>query len=315
MSNTTPLISVPTILVIGSTGQIGFELLNALAPIGKVVAATHDEVDLGDLNAMRLALTKYRPHIVVNAAAYTAVDQAEADEEKARRINAWAPGVLAAEVANLGGMIVHYSTDYVFDGSARSPYKETDTPNPINAYGRTKLEGEREVERSGAPYLILRTSWVFAARGKNFVHTILRLARERDEVRVVNDQWGSPTSAAAVARATTLVLRFILENGGVTTASNFNGIYHLTSSGQTTWYDFARRILAIASRSDPGLRSTLKPITSAEYPTPARRPRNSVLDCQKALDTFGVALPPWEVQLDEVMATLMSAPSPSPVDA
>jgi len=270
---------------------VGWELERTLAPLGEVIATDRSTLDLSDIDAVRRVVREVKPEIIVNAAAYTAVDRAESEPELAMRINGIAPRVLAEEAKRLGALLLHYSTDYVFDGTKSTPYVESDVPSPINAYGQSKLAGEQAIEASGASHLILRTSWVYGPRGKNFLLTMLRLARERDELHVVNDQRGTPTSAIALASATAQILW--------RRRAEANGLCHLTSAGETTWFGFAEAIL---ERAHPKLKSVprLVPITTAEYVTPAKRPANSVLDCSNASRSLGVQLADWRSGLDDV---------------
>jgi dTDP-4-dehydrorhamnose reductase len=235
--------------------------------------------------------------MVVNAAAYTAVDKAETETELCRQINAVAPGVLAGEAKKLGALMVHYSTDYIFDGAKASPYVETDAPNPLGAYGRSKLEGDRAVKASGANHLIFRLCWVYGARGQNFMLTVQRLAREREKLRVVDDQFGCPTWSRMIAETTTLALKQVLASAD---SSVFNGEYHLAASGQTNWHGFASRIIELMPETERKCRA-VEQITTPEYPTPAKRPANSVLDCGKLQKTFGLRLPDWEASLRQVL--------------
>jgi dTDP-4-dehydrorhamnose reductase len=276
------------ILLTGKNGQVGWELARALLPLGRVHAFGHAELDLADAAAVRRTLDEVRPDIIANAAAYTAVDKAEGEPEQANAVNAAAPALLAHEAARRGALLIHYSTDYVFDGAKSTPYVETDATNPLGAYGRSKLAGEAGIRAAGCDHLIFRTSWVYAARGANFLRTILRLAAERDELRVVNDQVGAPTWARLIAEATAHALRQAMqERSGGTFAS---GVYHLTAAGETSWHGFASAI--VAGRS--GLRvKTVTPITTAEYPLPAPRPANSRLDTGAFRARFGLALPDW----------------------
>jgi dTDP-4-dehydrorhamnose reductase len=274
------------ILLTGRNGQVGWEVQKALAPLGELTALGRAELDLSDAGRLREAVREANPDVIVNAAAYTAVDKAESEREAAFAVNATAPGILAEEAKRNGALLVHYSTDYVFDGAKPVPYVEEDEPNPINVYGASKLAGERAIAGSGCRYLILRTSWVYGPRGSNFLLTILRVARERPELPVVDDQIGAPTSSRAIARATAQVLR-----------PGAHGTYHLSAAGQVSWCGFARAILARA-----GVATAVVPIRSADYPAAARRPRNSRLDCSRLRETFGVALAPWEAGLAEVMA-------------
>ena len=272
------------ILLTGRNGQVGWELLKALAPLGEIVAPDRARLDLRDPARTREAVRGANPDVIVNAAAYTAVDHAESEREAAFALNAAAPGVLAEEAKRSGALLVHYSTDYVFDGSKPAPYVEEDEPNPINVYGASKLAGERAIAAAGCRHLILRTSWVYGPRGSNFMLTMLRLARERPELRVVDDQVGAPTSSLAIARATAQLLR-----------PGAHGTYHLSAAGRTSWCGFARAILARA-----GIATPVTAIRSEDYPTPARRPRNSRLNCTRLRADFGLALAPWEEQLAEV---------------
>lgn len=282
------------ILLTGSTGQVGYELARSLQGLGEVVALDRAQMDLADLDQVRDMVRSVKPGLIVNPAAYTAVDQAQAEPELAHRINALAPGVMAAEASALGAAMVHYSTDYVFDGSLARAYVETDTIGPINVYGQTKLAGEQAVAAAGIPHLILRTSWVYGMRGKNFLLTMLRLAQEREELRVVSDQHGAPTWSRTIA-ATSAHILAQASAGGSRWWDEHSGVYHLSSQGQTTWCGFAEAIIANA-----GLACRVTPISSAEYPVPAPRPANSVLDSAKLIARFG-ALPEWKVALDECM--------------
>ena len=272
------------ILLTGRNGQIGWELERALGPLGLVIATDRTALDLADADAVRRAMRDTKPDVIVNAAAYTAVDKAESEREPAFAINATAVGVLAQEARSLGALLVHYSTDYVFDGTKAAPYVEDDAPNPINVYGASKLAGERAVQASGCAYLLLRTSWVYGPRGSNFLLTILRAAREKPELRVVDDQVGAPTSGRAIAEATARLFR-----------SGARGLYHLSAAGQVSWCGFARAILARAAVATP-----VAAIRTEDYPTPAKRPRNSRLDCSRLRADFGLSLAPWEEQLSEV---------------
>jgi dTDP-4-dehydrorhamnose reductase len=300
-----------TILLTGKTGQIGSHLSPLLENLGEFVAPNRNELNLSNADAIRSAVRDLRPSLIVNAAAYTAVDAAENDEESAYKINADAPAVLAEEAKKIGAVIVHYSTDYVFDGLKRTPYTESDATNPINAYGRTKLAGEQAVRESGASHLIFRTSWVYSTRGRNFMLTILRLASERDELRVVGDQVGSPTCAADIAAATTQILTYIFQRGNYASLiPGLCGIYHMTAAGQTSWYDFARAIiekakavscdlswLMAATRGHTLLAKCVVPISTKEFRSPTARPGYSVLSNSLLAERFGVELPSWRNQL------------------
>jgi dTDP-4-dehydrorhamnose reductase len=272
------------ILLTGANGQVGWELQKALVPLGELTAPGRAELDLAQPKQIREAVRAARPEVIVNAAAYTAVDQAESERDAAFAVNAAAPGILAEEAKRAGVLLVHYSTDYVFDGAKPAPYVEEDTPNPLNVYGASKLAGERAIAASGCRRLILRTSWVYGPRGKNFFLTMLRLAKKRPELRVVDDQVGAPTSSLAIARATAQLLR-----------ADAQGLYHMSAAGETSWCGFARAILARA-----GIATPVIAIRTADYPAPARRPRNSRLDCSQLRMAFGTSLPSWETQLAEV---------------
>lgn len=298
----------PRILVIGAAGQLGWELCRALPPLGELVAAARTgaasgvatcTVDVADANAVRRLLAEVEPTVVVNAAAYTAVEGAEQEPQQAHAVNAEAPRILAEEVRRGRGLLVHYSTDYVFDGSSARPYTEADEPNPLNVYGASKLAGERAVAHSGARHLILRTSWVYAARGRNFLLTMLRAAREREVLSVVDDQVGAPTAARGLAELTAQILAQARVAGDDWLAERC-GLYHAAASGECSWYGFAR---AIFDHAPPVRRPReLRPVTSAEYPSRAARPPSSRLDCGKLHASFGLALAPWEEDLARVMA-------------
>ena len=291
------------ILVPGKTGQVGSELLGALAPLGEVIALDRGQMDLTNADSIRKAIREAKPGIIVNAAGYTTVDKAEAEPDLAMQVNGVAPGIMAEEAKRIGAILVHYSTDYVFDGERDQPYTEDDTPNPVNIYGKTKLAGERAIEAVGGAYLILRTSWVYSARGTNFVLTILRLARERNELSVVDDQAGSPTWARALAQSTADLLR---RTGLIPSHS---GVYHLSATGHTSRYEFARAIIRIM-RELSGIVdgwASVKPIASEHYPLPARRPRHPVTSTEKIKRVFGVEMPHWEDQLRAFLAGLPGA--------
>jgi dTDP-4-dehydrorhamnose reductase len=296
-----------TILLTGASGQVGWELRRTLAPLGRVVAPSSTELDLADPDAIRRVTREVRPHLIVNPAAYTAVDRAEDEPELAMAVNGIAPGVLAEEAKRIHAMLVHYSTDYVFDGSKPGPYRENDPPCPVSSYGRSKLAGEEAILATGVPHVIFRTSWVYGARGKNFMRTILRLAGERDSLKVVDDQIGAPTWSRMIAEATALALK----NSELPAAT---GTFHLTCAGSTSWHGFARAIVEehlnrFEAGGAPQLRlrsEAIEAIPSEQYPTPAKRPANSVLDNGKLIKTFGLELPDWRdclgMALDE-MAT------------
>jgi dTDP-4-dehydrorhamnose reductase len=306
----------PTILLTGKTGQVGSELHRLLPRLGEVVAPGRQELDLLDPDKIRQAVRDIRPQLIVNAAAYTAVDTAETDEANARVINAEAPAVFAEEARKLGAALVHYSTDYVFDGLKRTPYHEADSPNPMNVYGKTKLAGEQAIRESGVPHLVFRTAWVYAQQGRNFLLTILRLATEREELKIVCDQIGAPTCARDIATATTRILTDILERGsGASALSNYSGTYHMTAAGETTWYDFANAIVAEAARFSkkaPWFATATRgrqlvtrhvfPITAEEYRSPAPRPAYSVLSNSRLAQAFGFRLVDWHTQLQQCFA-------------
>lgn len=293
------------ILLLGKDGQVGWELQRALAPLGELRACGRAEADFSDPESLRGLVRGFAPDIIVNAAAYTAVDKAESDEVAARTCNAVAPGVLAEEAAACGAWLVHYSTDYVFDGTNKGAWVETDQANPLSVYGRTKYEGEERIRASGALHLILRTSWVFAARGDNFAKTMLRLGKERETLNVVGDQHGAPTGAELLADSTTLALqRIALAGSG---ARELSGTYHLTASGSTTWHAYARHVLAQARAYGVVLRTSpdaVQPIATSAFPTPATRPANSRLDCSKFCTNFGMVLPDWRYHVNRLIAEL-----------
>jgi dTDP-4-dehydrorhamnose reductase len=285
------------ILLIGKNGQVGWELRRTLAPLAEVVAVDYPEINLTDTPVLRALVAATNPSVVVNAAAYTAVDKAETETELCRQVNAVAPGVLAEAAKKVGALMVHYSTDYVFDGTNTLPYVETDAPNPLGAYGRAKLDGDRAVKASGADHLIFRLCWVYGARGQNFMLTMQRLARERETLRVVGDQLGCPTWSRMIAETTALALKQVLAGAD---RSGFNGEYHLAAFGQTSWHGFASRIVELMPEAERKCRA-VEQITTPEYPTPAKRPANSVLDCGKLHKTFGLRLPHWETSLRQVL--------------
>lgn len=293
----------PRILLTGASGQLGWELHRLLAPLGEVVAPGRAGLDLENEAALRSAVRDSRPAAVVNAAAFTAVDRAEDEEDRAHAVNAVAPGVLAQEAARAGALMVHYSTDYVFDGSAGRPYREDDATAPLGVYGRTKLQGEAAVAAAGGPHLILRTSWLYGTRGHNFLRTMLRLAREREELRVVSDQTGAPTWSRMAAAATAAVLARLREDGRFTLPVALAGVYHLSAGGETTWHGFARALLAADPARAEQRCARVVAIPTSEFPTPARRPAYSVLDNSRLAGAFGVRLPRWDRQLALCLAS------------
>jgi dTDP-4-dehydrorhamnose reductase len=302
LANPTP--GAPIILLTGADGQVGLEARNALAPLGRVVAVRRSEVDLTDREELRALVQRVQPNVIVSAAAYTAVDRAETERDVAFAVNAEAPKVLAQEAARLGALLVHYSTDYVFDGTKATAYTEEDEPAPLGVYGESKLAGDRAIMTSGSAHLIFRTSWVYAARGRNFMLTMLRLARERETLRVVNDQRGVPTPARLIATTTASVLGQCAGEGGFSLPEQRSGVYNLTARGVASWYEFARRILELDPRREEQRCREIVPITTAEFPTPARRPASSVLDVGKVERTFGLRMPEWEKALERVMEEL-----------
>ncbi len=292
----------PRLLLIGANGQVGWELRRTLAGLGDVVAASLEgeygpAIDLMDAGALQRLVHDTQPDAVVNAAAYTAVDRAETERADAQRVNAEAVGELGELLAPRGTPIVHYSTDFVFSGTCDRPYVEEDSPAPLNVYGETKLGGERALLESGAKALVFRTSWVYGARGANFLRTMLRLFKEREELRVVDDQIGSPTWSRMLAEMTALVLYRVIHDG--LDLDQVGGLYHLTGSGQASWYGFAGAILEAS-----GLESNLIPIPTSEYPAPAKRPMYSVLDNRRFQRTFGLAMPDWRVSLTQCLEEL-----------
>jgi dTDP-4-dehydrorhamnose reductase len=284
------------ILLFGRNGQVGWELQRSLAPLGELVALDRAGAqglcgDLADPNGVAQTVRSVRPDVIVNAAAYTAVDKAESDADAARTINAIAPGTMAAAAREVDALLVHYSTDYVFDGSGTRPWTETDSTGPLGVYGQTKLEGEQRIGQALTRHLVLRTSWVYAARGGNFAKTMLRLAREREELKVVADQVGAPTGADLLADVTAHAVRSLLAGGGAP------GIYHVAASGATSWHEYARFVVTHAQQAGHQLKAgpeRVLPIPSSAFTTPARRPHNSRLATTRFQTTFGLALPPWE---------------------
>ena len=289
------------ILLTGKNGQLGWELGRALSPLGEVNAPDRAGLDLADTERIVSAVRSARPDVVVNAAAYTAVDQAESEPDAAFAINARAVVVLAEEARRAGALFIQYSTDYVFDGTKEGPYVEDDIPNPLNVYGRSKLAGDLAVRSAGGPHIILRTSWLYAARGENFLLTMRRLLREKGTVRVVSDQIGAPTSAGSLADATAEVLRQFSS-----APRNLSGTYHATAGGSTSWHGFASEIARFEQAGAPRPLHVV-PIPSIDYPAPAPRPKNSRLSNEKLLRTFGVRLPPWQACLEACYAQLRSS--------
>lgn len=289
------------ILLTGKNGQVGFELQRALAPLGKVIAVDQAECNLADQKAIRYLVDEIRPDIIVNPAAYTAVDKAESEPDSAFAINGVAPGIFGEEAAKIKALVVHYCTDYVFDGTKQTYYTEEDTPNPQSIYGKSKLAGEQALRQRTKNHLVFRTSWVFGAHGGNFAKTMLKLAAERESLNVVADQFGAPTSAALIADVTAQIVGQYLRQG----QHDFPfGMYNLVAAGETTWFDFAKTVIDAAHRAGKPLKikpENIRPITTDEYPLPAPRPANSRLATHKLQKTFGLHLPPWQEGLDHIL--------------
>ncbi|KWB25481.1 dTDP-4-dehydrorhamnose reductase [Burkholderia cepacia] len=293
---------MPRILITGSSGQVGFELQRALAPLGELLVPKRKDLDLSDVGTLAERLTTLQPDVIVNPAAYTAVDLAESQSALAHAINADAPGVMASWAASRKVPFIHYSTDYVFDGTKAEPYLEEDITHPLSVYGQSKLAGETAVRAACSRHLILRTSWVVGAHGKNFLKTILRLAQEREQLNVVADQVGAPTTASFIADVTAHVLARAL-------SPSFSdwGTYHLAAAGETTWHDYARRIVQLAEESGIALKlkqDAIQAVPTSAYPTAATRPANSRLNCSKLANTFDLYMQPWQYGIDHVFAQL-----------
>lgn len=294
------------ILLLGKSGQVGWELQRSLAVLGRVTALDHDSTehcgDFANPEGVRETVRALRPDVIVNAAAHTAVDKAESEPEIARLLNATTPGVLAEEAARLGTWLVHYSTDYVFDGSGTRPWVETDAPAPLSVYGATKLEGEQRIQQTGCRHLILRTSWVYAARGGNFAKTMLRLGSERERLTVIDDQWGAPTGADLLADVTAHAVRHLQSRPGD------GGLYHCVASGETTWHSYAKYVLEHARQARPAIElkaTEVAPVPTSAFPTPARRPHNSRLDTTRLQTTFGLVLPPWKQGVARMLTEIL----------
>jgi len=299
--------SAPIILITGTNGQVGFELRRSFAPLGRVVALDRSTCDLSEPDALRRAVRQYRPDVVLNPAAYTAVDRAQAESELAYAVNGVAPGILAEEARALGSLFVHYSTDYVFDGEKSSPYVETDAAGPRSVYGKSKLAGEQAVATVGGPHLVLRTSWVAGQHGSNFAKTMLRLGRERETFNVVADQFGAPTSAALIADVTAQIVgRFWLHGA----RDHFpTGLYHLAAAGETSWHLYAREVLTYAAQCGAALKASperVVAIPACDYPLPAPRPTNSRLDTSRLRETFGIHLPGWQDGIYHLLDGILS---------
>lgn len=297
------------ILLFGKSGQVGWELQRSLAPLGDLIALDHDSTELcGDftnLSGIAGTIRVVAPDVIVNAAAHTAVDKAESEAELVRTINALAPGVLAQEAEHINAWMVHYSTDYVFDGGGETPWLETDAPSPLNVYGTTKLEGERLIQQSGCRHLIFRTSWVYGTRGGNFAKTMLRLAQERDSLKVINDQIGAPTGADLLADVTSHAIRAARQH------TVLSGLYHLVAAGETSWHGYASFVLDFASRSGIPLKVTpgaIESVPTSAFPTPARRPHNSRMDTAKLQHAFSLQLPQWQTGVARMLSELLDKP-------
>jgi dTDP-4-dehydrorhamnose reductase len=288
------------ILLTGKGGQVGHELQQALAPIAEVIAVGTDDCDFTEAYAIEALVSHVKPHVIVNPAAYTAVDKAESEPDRAVAINAMAPGVLAKQAQRLDALLIHYSTDYVFDGTQKTPYTEVDRPNPQSVYGATKLSGETAIQQQGARHLILRTSWVYGLRGQNFPKTMLRLAAEREALNVVADQWGAPTSASLLANVTARLL-----SQPITAAQS--GVYHVSASGRTNWHAYACRVIERARALGWPIKvgaQAVNAIPTSAYPTPAKRPPSGCLDTRKFQETFGINLPAWDSEVDAFVNAL-----------
>ncbi|MDR3003371.1 MAG: dTDP-4-dehydrorhamnose reductase [Acidovorax sp.] len=295
------------ILLLGKDGQVGWELQRSLAPLGELVALGRSGApglcgDMADLQGLAQTVRQLRPDVIVNAAAHTAVDRAESEPELARTLNALAPEVLAQEAQALGALLVHYSTDYVFDGSGNAPRAETDAVAPLSVYGSSKLKGEQGIQAAGCSHLIFRTSWVYAARGGNFAKTMLRLAQEREELTVVDDQWGAPTGADLIADVTAHAIRHVLQH------SQDAGLYHLVAQGATNWHAYAGYVVEQARQMQPTLAikaKEIRPVPSSAFPTPAQRPQNSRLDAHKLQKTFSLQLPAWQQGVNRMLHEIL----------
>jgi dTDP-4-dehydrorhamnose reductase len=294
------------ILLFGKNGQVGWELQRSLAPLGELVVLDHDSKDFcgsfTDLEGLAKTVRAIKPDVIVNAAAHTAVDKAESEPELVRILNALAPGVLAQEAKRANAWLIHYSTDYVFDGGGKKPWLETDATAPLSVYGTTKLEGEQLIQQSGCQHLIFRTCWVYGARGGNFAKTMLRLARERDSLSVINDQIGAPTGADLLADITAHAIRTAQQRPEV------SGLYHLVAGGETSWYSYASFVIDFAQRAGVELKvasDAIKPVPTSAFPTPAKRPHNSRMDTTKLQRTFGLKMPSWEVGVERMLSEVL----------
>jgi dTDP-4-dehydrorhamnose reductase len=296
------------ILLLGKNGQVGWELQRSLAPLGEVLALDrHSTIYCGDLSRPQelvKTVLAYKPDFIINAAAHTAVDKAESEHELARVLNTDAPAALAKAAAQVGAWLVHYSTDYVFDGSGTHARQEDEGTGPLSVYGQTKLDGEQAIVASGCKYLIFRTSWVYAARGGNFAKTMLRLAQERDKLTVIHDQYGAPTGADLIADITAHAMRRVLKTQNI----SLSGVYHLVASGETTWHGYASHVIEKAKTIRPELdwkAADIAPVPTSAFPTPAARPLNSRLCTQKLQQAFDLVLPPWQQGVDRMLAEIL----------
>lgn len=295
----------PRILIVGYAGQVGVELQRSFSGAGHIVCHDRDTVDLAVPEQVSAMVRGAAPDIILNAAAYTAVDRAESEPEAAFAINAKAPGIMAEEARRTGALLVHYSTDYVYDGTKLDPWIETDKPNPLSVYGSTKLEGDNAIQQASGRYLIFRTSWVYGPHGSNFLLTMLRLAREREILRIVDDQFGAPTSSIELADATRMIVDGVLA-GKYGSGREWSGLYHMTCGGSASWCGFAKSIFAQAGSLLDSKAPQVEPIAARDYPVPAIRPRNSVLSNEKLFTHFGIRLASWESALDAVLSRLVS---------
>jgi len=287
------------ILLTGKTGQIGEELNNIVGDLGNLITVDKEQLDLSKPNSIEPVILDIKPDIIINSAAYTAVDKAEEEPDLAMTVNAVAPGLLAKAARKVGAGLIHYSTDYVFDGCSEISYKEEDLPNPLNVYGKTKLAGEQAIAEVGIPFLIIRTSWVYSLHGKNFLRTIKKLAEEKDTIQVIEDQIGAPTWARSIALKTHQIIKQCLNKKWLETKeSNLSGIFHVTSQGKTSWHGFAREVLNMYNTSQ---NIKLIAIPTSDYPTPAVRPANSLLNNEKIHKVFGIDMPQWEDALKDCM--------------
>lgn len=311
----------PRILLLGKNGQVGWELLRSLAPLGQVISLDREGLappqaahlglppidhplcgDLTDLAGLVRTVHALRPQVIINAAAYTAVDKAESESDLVRRINAEAPGVLAQAAHEVGAWLVHYSTDYIFNGSGHTPWQEGDATGPLNVYGQTKLEGEQRIHQASRQHLIFRTSWVYAARGGNFAKTMLRLAKERERLAVIDDQFGAPTGADLIADVTAHAIRQVLRTG------EGQGTYHLAATGETTWHGYAQHVIGQAQLAQPDAGwkvQAVEPVPTSAFPTPVQRPNNSRLNTARLQSTLGITLPPWQSGVDRLLAEIL----------